>query len=831
LIEYDREDGFKQTARSENSLGLYGDQAVLLVGNAFVDAAARPAGDADATAEPRGDQPEIAIVTPQQAWLMRFQPGSGFEDLTAASNLSRSGGDAAIWVDLDHDGDIDLCVGSLAGVHVWRNNGDGSFVDATAEFGLADAEECRDLAAADFEATNLGVDLVVAGAESRVIYRNQMAGRMAREVLAPARWPTQQRVLADDFNNDGLPDVVFLSSMGSALLITGQEQPQQLELGLGKVDAATTIDIDNDGWLDIAVAGRAEAVPKSVLLRNAGGRFVEPALSLAAPDVLVRRSGFLDADVDNDGLTDLVIIGTDGRPYLLSNKTDTTNRQVKLALRSFAGSPSSIGVRVELRSGEHVVSRWTSRELPIEIGLGQNTLADSIQTLWMNGIARNEIGLELTSAPVRITIVEFIRTSSCPFLYAWVDGAWEFVSDILGTAPLNVAAARGVPLPLDPDEVLVLGPAERFADGAAAARLRVTSELREVIYFDHAKLLAVDHPADTTVFSRDRVAPTGIEGKQIVAGRNPRTLRSAMGSDGIDRTAALAKDDGVFASCGQVLPPPLVGFTEPLSIELDFGEMTNTKNHFLAFTGWFRFGNSSTNIAASQRSDLQVVWPRLEAAGPDGSWQVVEEMVGFPAGNTKTIVCDLTGKLPAGTRRLRLTTSFEVRWDRIALYETVPADTLRVREIGPTIADLQWHGFAELRASANDQPQIPNLARMSDKPGWFAAVEGWCTRYGDIRPLVVEPDPMMAILNSGDGATIEFSARELPAREPGMARTLLLYTKGWIKEADPNTLPDRRVDPLPVEGGDPDVANSSDWQLEYNTRWVPKDIGQAPVVR
>jgi hypothetical protein len=90
---------------------------------------------------------------------------------------------------------------------------------------------------------------------------------------------------------------------------------------------------------------------------------------------------------------------------------------------------------------------------------------------------------------------------------------------------------------------------------------------------------------------------------------------------------------------------------------------------------------------------------------------------------------------------------------------------------------------------------------------------------------------MMAILNSGDGATIEFSARELPAREPGMARTLLLYTKGWIKEADPNTLPDRRVDPLPVEGGDPDVANSSDWQLEYNTRWVPKDIGQAPVVR
>ena len=340
-----------------------------------------------------------------------------------------------------------------------------------------------------------------------------------------------------------------------------------------------------------------------------------------------------------------------------------------------------------------------------------------------------------------------------------------------------MSVARGVPLPLDPDEVAVLGPAERFADGAAAARLRVTSELREVIYFDHAQLLAVDHPADTTVFSRDRVAPTAIDGKQIVAGRNPRAPHFVTGSDGIDRTAALAKEDGVFAPCGRVLPPPCVGFTEPLSIELDFDELDGATNRFLALTGWFRFGNSSTNIAASQRGDLQVIWPTLEAAGSDGRWQTVEEIVGFPAGNTKTIVCDLTGRLPAGTRRLRLTTSFEVRWDRIALYDTVPAEALRVTELEPTTADLQWHGFAELHANAEDQPQVPNLSRMSDKPPWSTMVPGWCTRYGDIRPLVVEADSMMAILNSGDGATIEFSASALPARARHCAHTHALYPR------------------------------------------------------
>ena len=79
----------------------------------------------------------------------------------------------------------------------------------------------------------------------------------------------------------------------------------------------------------------------------------------------------------------------------------------------------------------------------------------------------------------------------------------------------------------------------------------------------------------------------------------------------------------------------------------------------------------------------------------------------------------------------------------------------------------------------------------------------------------------MAILNSGDGATMEFSAAALPARAPGTARTLVLYTRGWIKEADPNTLADRRVDPLPNADG---AAPPIDWQLEYNTRWVPRHI-------
>ena len=39
--------------------------------------------------------------------------------------------------------------------------------------------------------------------------------------------------------------------------------------------------------------------------------------------------------------------------------------------------------------------------------------------------------------------------------------------------------------------------------------------------------------------------------------------------------------------------------------------------------------------------------------------------MGFPAGLPRTIVVDLTGKLPAGARRIRITTNLQIYWDRV----------------------------------------------------------------------------------------------------------------------------------------------------------------------
>jgi hypothetical protein len=170
-----------------------------------------------------------------------------------------------------------------------------------------------------------------------------------------------------------------------------------------------------------------------------------------------------------------------------------------------------------------------------------------------------------------------------------------------------------------------------------------------------------------------------------------------------------------------------------------------------------------------------------------------------------------------------------VRWDCIALYHAADDDALRVTKVAPSSADLQWHGFSELRPRGAHEPQEPNLDRIADRPPWARVPAGWCTRYGEIEPVVARADGQYAILNSGDGATLSFAAAALPEQQPGQSRTLVLSTHGWIKTADPNSEPDVDVWPFPGSDATFDVDEpDSDWQLRYNRRWIPHGRFETP---
>jgi hypothetical protein len=274
--------------------------------------------------------------------------------------------------------------------------------------------------------------------------------------------------------------------------------------------------------------------------------------------------------------------------------------------------------------------------------------------------------------------------------------------------------------------------------------------------------------------------------------------------------------------------PQLRGLAEPFSVTMDFGDLPLGKRLVLVMTGWLRFGGGMANVAGSLDPNLPFPFPALEAELSDGSWLRVPIDFGVPAGKTKTILVDLENKLPAGTRRLRLSTAFELYWDSAFLCEKVSNERNQMTTLRPNQTNLRWHGFSQFAPLPNFLPLTPEYEKIRTSPPWTHTPSGWCTRYGPVNDLVNEADNALVLLNGGDEVALSFNADQLRAKPEGFERDFFLYVVGWDKDADFHVGQGWRVEPLPF-GGMPDQTYGYDfrpsnlndaWIKKYNTRWI-----------
>jgi tetratricopeptide (TPR) repeat protein len=743
-----------------------------------------------------------------------------FEDITADAGLSGVKGNAARWVDYDQDGDIDLLVGGETGLEMWENGGDVRFENVTRSAGIDETGPVRDVAAVDLD-DDVAVDLVAArGARPTRVFENQRTGQFAPQPEPPGPWPAAHRVLVDDLDNDGHLDAVLVGE-GEALFIPGRGGARhRFDLGEMEPRAAALIDFDNDGWLDLFVAGGEPDRTKKgrlALWRNAGADgWLDYSTSTGIASVAVPTPNHvLSADLDTDGDSDLLLVTADGL-RMLRNEGGDAGGQLKIRLVGTKSNPSGIGTRVEVRAGEFWAVRSISF-LPVEIGLGGRRRLDSVRTVWTNGVVENQIQVAVSREP--LTIVErVVDTGSCPFLYAWDGNRFRFVTDLLGISPLGMSVRRGEVVPSDSEELAWIGDSSSLVPRAGHYVLQVTDELREVLYLDEVRLVAVDHAPGVEVHPTDQLRPAPFPPSELWPMRSPRVPRAAVGDDGVERTRAVSAVDGDFAPPGRPLSRPLRGKTHPLVLTLDFGPLDDVHAPVLALTGWIQYRDASTNIAISQNASLPVVPTTLDMETADGAWKPVDVTVGMPAGKTKTVLVDLAGRLEPGVRRLRLRTSYELHWDRIALLERLPASAAEIHMIRPVTAELRWRGFSEIRPGGPHHPTTPDWDVVFDRPPWRTRPEGWMTRYGDVHPLVTGRDGELAILSGGDALELRFTASDLPPLPSGRTRTFFFYSVGWDKEGSYNVVNGDTVEPLPViaEAGD-------DWRVRYNTRWVSGD--------
>src|SRR5208283_1984228 len=116
---------------------------------------------------------------------------------------------------------------------------------------------------------------------------------------------------------------------------------------------------------------------------------------------------------------------------------------------------------------------------------------------------------------------------------------------------------------------------------------------------------------------------------------------------------------------------PFTGFAKLHWVELDLGAWDAAKPLRLIIDGYTDYFMATSMYAADQ-AGVKVIAPYLEALdAATGTWKRVVDDLGFPAGSPRTMVADLTGKLPAGTRRVRIVTNLKIYWDQ-AMIDTTP---------------------------------------------------------------------------------------------------------------------------------------------------------------
>jgi hypothetical protein len=236
-------------------------------------------------------------------------------------------------------------------------------------------------------------------------------------------------------------------------------------------------------------------------------------------------------------------------------------------------------------------------------------------------------------------------------------------------------------------------------------------------------------------------------------------------------------------------------------------------NLVLIADGWVEYPYSQTNFAAWQASaDYRA--PSLEARGADGSWSLIFEQFGYPAGMPRQMALPLPS-LPPGTRELRLSTNQEVYWDRVVVAVAEEGSQIQRRELGLAAARVEQPGFA-LRSTGPQRLPSYDWARRA--PLWDTRFQtGHYTRFGDALELVSATDDAVAIFGPGEAVHLEFEA---PAEElaPGWTRVFILEIDGWCKDMDRFTKDGATVAPLPTAGRDPSVPERL--HEEYNTRYV-----------
>ncbi len=312
--------------------------------------------------------------------------------------------------------------------HLFHNNGDGTFTDASTEAGVADRYAFYGFASVFVDVDDDGwLDLAVANdSVPNYLYRNRHDGTFEDisylsgfAVSGEGREQASMGIGVGDYNRDGKVDLYVTSfsddyntlyrndgdgNFSDVSFQTGLAEPTFPFLAWG----AGLLDADNDGLLDILVSNGhvfrnveqqdwgSTWSQRPQLFRNVDGtRFQEVAPATGSGlAVVIPARGAAFGDLFNNGRIDAVINNMDAPPTLLRNSVINANHWLTLKLVGGAKSPrDAVGAKVFLTAGRvrqraDVISGGSyasSSDVRVHFGLGASIAVERLQVNWPSG--------------------------------------------------------------------------------------------------------------------------------------------------------------------------------------------------------------------------------------------------------------------------------------------------------------------------------------------------------------------------------------------------------------------------------------------------------------
>jgi hypothetical protein len=286
----------------------------------------------------------------------RVYRNNGGGNFTLVATLGSVMFGSAAWGDLDNDGKLDPFVAGYTTMYVYRNVGNDTFTNISLT--LAGGYPTY-LSGADFN--NDGkLDLLNAAAAAQFqngayFYLNNGDGTYSNTLsLAHREFNSMDW---GDYDNDGNLDLVMSGgdpATGNFTKIfhndgNGMFTEMPIPLPGGGYSSVAWGDFDNDGFLDVILAGDGASGPVTQVFHNDGtGNFTNywiTPLQLTQPSVAV-------GDYDNDGRLDILMMGiTNGVKYtkLFHNDTLVTNTP-----------PTAPGNLSAQKNGKSAVLTWSA---------------------------------------------------------------------------------------------------------------------------------------------------------------------------------------------------------------------------------------------------------------------------------------------------------------------------------------------------------------------------------------------------------------------------------------------------------------------------------------